>query len=194
MIPPIVRWQSLALAALFCLVGQARAADSYTMDSAHCIPVFEFAHLGMTTQTGRFDRARGNITLDRAARKGSVYYEVDTSSLNMGFGTETPDSPGYYLFQVTKFPTITFESNDLFFDDGGNVVAARGTLTLLGVTRPVNVWVSHFKCSTNPMNRKPMCAGDITATVKRSEFGMTSFIPAISDEIKLTIPVEAYKD
>ena len=172
----------------------AFAADSYTMDAAHSIPSFEFRHLEMTTQTGRFDKAQGKITLDPAAHRGSVYYEVDTASLNMGFGTETPKSPGYRLFEVTKFPTLTFSADDLFFDDGNNVVAAAGRLTLLGVTKPVSVWVSRFKCSVNPMNKKTMCAANITATVKRSEFGMVRFIPAISDEIKISVPVEAYKD
>ena len=44
------------------------------------------------------------------------------------------------------------------------------------------------------MNKKPMCAGKVTATIIRSEFGMLRFIPGISDEIKIGSPVEAYKD
>ena len=182
------------LTAATLLAMSALAADSYTMDSTHCVPVFEFSHLGMTTQTGRFDTVSGKITLDFAARTGSVDYEIETDSLNMGFGTESPTSPGYRLFQIAKFPTIVFKSDTLFFDDHNNVVAALGKLTLLGVTKPVAVWVGRFKCGANAMNRKTMCAGNITATVKRSEFGMLRFIPAISDEIKVRVPVEAYKD
>jgi polyisoprenoid-binding protein YceI len=181
-------WTALGIAAHAC------AADTYTLDTAHSIPSFEFLHLGMTTQSGRFDKASGRITLDRLARKGSIFYEVDTASLNMGFGTETPDSPGYHLFEVAKYPTITFTSDELYFDSADNVVAARGQLTLLGIARPINVWVSRFKCSVNPMNRKSLCAGNVTATVKRSEFGMVKYIPGISDEIKISVPVEAYKD
>ncbi len=148
----------------------------------------------MTTQTGRFDKARGKVVLDRATHEGSIYFEVDTASLNMGFGTETPNSPGYLLLQVMKFPTIAFKSDKLFFDIGNNVIAAEGQLTLLGVTRPLTVWVSHFKCSVNPLNRKTMCAANVTATVQRSEFGMRKFIPTISDDVKVRVPIEAYKD
>jgi polyisoprenoid-binding protein YceI len=185
------------LGALVVVAGfavPAYAVNSYTMDSAHCIPEFEFKHLGMTTQSGRFDKASGKITLDPVAHSGRIYFEVETASLNMGFGTETPASPGYHLFEVMKFPTITFKSDSLFFDDGNKVVAAEGELTLLGVTRPLTAWVSRFKCSVNPMNKKTMCAGNITATVKRSEFGMVRYIPDISDEIKIRVPVEAYRD
>lgn len=183
-----------AVALVVSLVMPAYAVDTYTMDSTHCIPVFEFKHLGLTTQSGRFDKAHGSVTLDRDAHVGRVRFEVDTASLNMGFGSETRNSPGYHLFEVTKFPTITFESDNLFFDDSSNVVAAAGQLTLLGITKPITVWVNRFKCSVNPMIQKMMCAGNVTATVKRSEFGMLSFIPAISDEIRINVPVEAYKD
>ena len=174
-------------------VVPAHALDNYAMDPAHCIPVFEFKHLGLTTQTGRFDKVQGTITLDRDAKVGSVTYNVETDSLNMGFGTATSNSPGYHLFGVVKFPKIRFVSDELFFDDEKNVVAAAGKHTLLGITKPVTVWVNHFKCAVNPMIQKLMCAGNITATVKRSEFGMLSFIPAISDEIKINVPIEAYK-
>ncbi len=170
------------------------AADSYTLDSIHSIPVFEFKHLGLTTQTGRFDKAAGTVVLDPDARQGSVTYEVDTSSLNMGFGTETPDSAGYRLFEVTKFPKISFKSTKLIFDDHHAVTAALGQLTLLGVTKPLTVKVNRFKCSVNPMNKKKMCTGNVTASIQRSEFGMVGYIPVISDEINISIPVEAYKN
>jgi polyisoprenoid-binding protein YceI len=175
-------------------VQPALAADTYALDAAHSIPTFEFTHLGVTAQTGRFDRAHGTVTLDPVRHAGSVRYDIDTASLNMGTGTETPDSAGFQLFQVAKFPTITFRSDDFYFDGSDRVVAASGRLTLLGVTHPLTVWVSHFKCSVNPMNRRQMCSGNVDATLNRSEWGMMRFIPAISDEIKISVPVEAYKD
>jgi len=160
----------------------------------HSIPEFEFKHLGVTTQTGRFDKARGTVVLDRAARSGSVTYEVDTASLNMGFGTESPDSAGYQLFEVVKFPKIIFLSNKLLFNQKGEVIGARGRLTILGVTNPLTIAVNHFTCAVNPLLKKEMCAGEIKATIKRSQFGMVKYIPGISDEIDISVPIEAYKD
>src|SRR5450631_2651296 len=119
----------------------ALAADSYMLDTVHSAPVFEFKHLGITTQSGRFNRAGGTVTLDPAARKGSVNYEVETSSLNMGYGAEGPESPGYQLFDVGHFPKITFSSSKLTFGKAGSVVAAEGQLNLLGVSRPLTVSV-----------------------------------------------------
>lgn len=192
----IVRACSLVgIAACLWICGvSAFAADRYSLDALHSIPEFEFKHLGLTTQTGRFDKAGGVVTLDFMARSGSVTYEVETGSLNMGFGTESPDSPGYRLFEVTKFPKIIFRSNNLVFNRNNEVIAAKGRLTMLGVTRPLTVSVNHFNCSVNPMNKKEMCSGEIKANIKRSEFGMVRFIPGISDEINVSIPIEAYKD
>lgn len=185
-----------ALVALLALLAGPvfAAADSYTIDPAHSIPAFEFSHLGLTTQSGRFDKAKGVVVLDLATRKGSVTFEIETASLNMGFGTQTDNSPGYHLFEVERYPTITFKSDRLIFDNYNNVIAAEGQFTMLGVTKPLRVIVERFNCSANPMNKKAMCAGNITATVRRSDFGMVRFIPAISDEVKINVPVEAYKN
>lgn len=184
----------IAAWAVVALPGAGLAADHYTLDATHSIPVFEFTHLGATTQTGRFDKVRGTVVLDMQAHSGSVNFEVDTGSLNMGVGTERPDSLGFRLLEVTRFPKLTFTSSELIFNDADEVVAANGQLTVLGVTKPVTVSVQHFKCNINPMNRKPMCSGDITATVMRSQFGMVRYIPDISDEVRISVPVEAYKD
>jgi polyisoprenoid-binding protein YceI len=189
-----VRRQLGIVALSVALAGPAFAADRYTLDSTHSIPLFEFKHLGVTTQTGRFDKAAGVVVLDLGARNGSVTYEVEAATLNMGFGTETPDSPGYQLFEVTRFPKITFKSTKLIFNQNNVVISAVGQLTLLGVTKPLTVAVTRFNCSVNPINKKEMCACEISATIKRSEFGMIGYIPGISDEIKIRVPVEAYKD
>lgn len=167
-------------------------AQTYVFDALHSTPTFEFRHLGMTTQSGRFDKVSGVVTLDRAGRTGAVHFSIDAGSLNMGFGTATPDSPGFKLLQVRTFPTIEYQSDQLFFNDQGKVVAASGKLTLLGVSRPVNLWVSRFSCSVSPTFKVELCSANISASLMRSDFGMREFIPAISDEIKLTIPVEAY--
>ena len=183
----------ISLLMLLLPFSQAICADRYTFDALHSIPQFGFNHLGVTTQSGRFDKAEGNIVIDFVRHKGSVSYDVDTSSLNMGYGTETPESPGYRLFNVVQFPKIHFQSNKLIFNQDNLLVAAEGKLTLLGVTRALTVNVNNFRCGKNPMNKLDTCACEVSASLLRSEFGMTQYIPGISDEITITVPVEAYK-
>jgi polyisoprenoid-binding protein YceI len=187
---------SITIAAL--LSAPAHAADSYTphnytIDPTHTWPVFEVNHMGFSTQRGRFNKSGGKVTLDRTAKKGSVELLIETASLDMGFDKWDEHMKSEDFFNVKFFPTMRFVSDKLVFD-GDRVVAAEGRFTLLGVTRPLTLTVSNFRCAVNPMNEKATCGADITATLKRSEFGMSKFVPAVSDEVRISVPVEATKD
>jgi len=181
----------IALAGL--LAAPAFATDSYTVDSRHTYPMFEVNHMGFSTQRGRFNQSSGKITLDTTAKKGSVELTIATASLDMGLDKWDEHLKSEDFFNVAQFPTMHFTSDKLVFD-GDKVVAAEGSFTLLGITQPLTLTVSNFRCAPNPMNKKQTCGADITATFKRSEFGMTKYVPGVSDEVKISTPVEALKD
>lgn len=183
----------IAIALASSVTVSAFAADSYTIDPNHTFPVFEVNHLGYTMQHGRFNKSSGKITLDMAAKSGSVDLTIETTSLDMGFPLWDEHLSADGFFNTAKFPTMTFKSNKLIFKDD-KVVAAEGQFTLLGVTKPLTVSVNGFKCGENPMNKKPMCGANIAGTIKRSDFGMTKYVPAVSDEVEIHVPVEAYKN
>jgi polyisoprenoid-binding protein YceI len=185
--------KSIAIFLATLLSMPAFAADNYTVDPTHTWPVFEVNHLGFSTQRGRFNKTGGKITLDIAAKKGSVEIVVDTASLDMGFDKWDKHMKSEDFFNVDKFPTMSFKSDRLIFD-GDKLIAAEGAFTLLGVTKPLRLTVSNFHCGLNPMTKAPTCGAEITATIKRSEFGMTKYIPAVGDEVKISSPVEALQD
>jgi polyisoprenoid-binding protein YceI len=171
----------------------SHAADTYTIDATHTWPMFEVSHLGFSTQRGRFDKSSGKITLDIAAKQGSVELVIDTASINMGFDKWDDKMKGPDFFSVVYFPTMTFSSDKITFD-GDMPVSATGELMLLGEKRPVTLTISDFKCGTHPMLRKTMCGANISTTIRRSDFGMKKFIPAVGDEVRIFSPIEAYKD
>ncbi|MBK7662666.1 MAG: polyisoprenoid-binding protein [Sterolibacteriaceae bacterium] len=179
--------------AFAALTGSALAAESFTIDPNHTWPYFAINHLGFSTQHGRFNKTSGKITLDRSARKGSVEVTIDSGSIDMGLDKWDAHMKDEDFFNVAAYPTMTFKS-DKFVFDGDKPVAAEGTLTLLGVTKPVRLEIRKFNCGANPITKKPLCAADLGAVIKRSEWGMTKYVPAVSDLVQLTIPIEAYKD
>ena len=182
-----------ALALLACITVPAMAAPvNYTVDGNHTFPVFETDHLGFSTQRGRFNKTSGRITLDVAARKGSVEVSIDAASIDMGFAKWNENMRGEGFFNTEAFPNITFKADRLHFE-GDTPVSADGVLTLLGVTRPVSLSLTRFHCAPHPLNKRETCA-DITARLKRSEFGMTKNIPSVSDDVRLVISVEAFRD
>lgn len=171
----------------------AIAAETYIVDSRHTWPVFEINHLGFSTQRGRFNKTTGKIVLDAAAKQGSIDIAVDTASIDMGLEDWDKHMKSDEFFNVEKFPTMTFKSDKLSFD-GDRLIGADGSLTLLGVTKPVRLFVSNFRCGTHPLNKKAVCGADVATVIKRSEFGMTKYVPSVGDLVKVTIPVEAFKD
>jgi polyisoprenoid-binding protein YceI len=89
---------------------------------------------------------------------------------------------------------MTFKSSDLVFD-GDKLVAANGQLTLLGVTKPVTFKVANFVCGEQPFNKRPMCGAEASAVIMRSEWGMKYGIPkAASDEVRISLPIEAFRE
>jgi polyisoprenoid-binding protein YceI len=184
---------------LFCILLAcacaipASAADNYTIDPTHTWPTFEVNHLGYSTQRGRFNKTSGKITLDVAAKKGSVDLIIDADSLDMGFAKWNEHMKNSEFFDVAEYPTIRFTSDKLLFD-GDSVVGAEGNFTLLGKTLPLTLHVDGFHCAPFPMTKKMHCGANISATILRSQFGMTRYLSMIGDEVKLISPIEADKD
>ena len=149
---------------------------------------------------GRFDRSSGKFMIDRAAKKASLELAVNTASVSTGENDKgsRPRSLDEHLrsadfFNVAEFPRMTFKAADVKFN-GDNPAEITGELTLLGVTRPLTLKVERWVCKDNPFNKKPMCGGNASGTLKRSDFGMKYALPAVSDEVRLYVGFEGYKD
>jgi len=184
---------SATVAALLATLPVAAETESFTLDPNHTFPAFEIDHFGYSTQRGRFNKSAGKITLDSAARKGSADIAIETASISTGNPKleEHLRSPDF--FDAAAFPQMTFKSNDFAFD-GERVKSASGDLTLRGITRPVALKAERFICAVHPMLKKKVCGAEFTATIKRSEFDIKTYLPGLGDEVLLRINVEAIKD
>ena len=171
----------------------AAASESYALDSSHTFPSFEEMHLGYSIQRGRFNKTTGRITLDKAARKGTVDITIDATSVDTGYDKLEKHLRAEDFFDVERHPTITFKG-DAFIFEGDKVKSVSGNLPLRGVTKPVTLTATHFNCANHPMAKKMACGGDFTAMVKRSDFGMKYALPAVADDVTLRIQVEALRD
>jgi len=178
---------------LAALPFAAHAGDTYTVDPLHTFAHFKISHLGFSTLHGRFDKTSGKITLDPKAKTGSMEITMETNSISTGYGKRDSDLESPDFFNAAEFPTMTYKATKFHFK-GDKVASVDGELTLLDVTRPVKLTVTDMHCGINPMHKKYECGADAVAEVKRSEFGMKTYLPAIGDEVKLEFDIEAYKD
>lgn len=188
---------ALALAAPLAAAAQV---ESYTIDPIHSFTYFGIDHLGVATIHGRFNKSSGKFTIDRAGKKGSLELTIEAASVDTGDHDKgsRPRSRDEHLrspdfFNAAEFPRITYRASNVTFS-GDNPAEVDGQLTMLGVAKPVTLKVDRWTCRDHPMSKRPMCGGNASGTVKRSDFGMKFGIPAIGDEVRLMINVEAYKD
>jgi polyisoprenoid-binding protein YceI len=181
------------LIALAAVATSAQAApETYTIDNSHTYPHFSYTHLGFSKQTHKFDKTSGKVVLDRAAKSGSVDVTIDATSVNTGYALFNEHIQAADYFDTAKYPTLTFKSSKMTFN-GDEPASLVGDLTIKGVTKPVTLTVTHFKCMPHPMLKVPACGANATATVKRSDFNMGKNVPYVGDEITLTLAIEAVK-
>lgn len=183
---------ALAIAATFASAAYA-APETYNLEPNHTLPRFEYNHLGYSMQLSRFDKTSGKIVLDRVAHTGSADIVIDTTSVNTGSTLFNGHIQGEGLLETDKFPTITFKSHDFKFD-GDKLVAVNGDLTIKDVTKAVTLTVNSFKCMPHPMLKKDACGATASTVIKRTEFHAGKYAPYVSDEVTLTLPVEAIKE
>jgi polyisoprenoid-binding protein YceI len=180
--------------ALLSLSGTVFAAsETYTIDKTHSAPRFEYNHLGFSNQSHSFDNVSGKIVVDREAKTGSVDIVIDAKSINTGDSEFSKHIQDEAFFDTAKYPSITFKSTSVKFD-GDKPVQLVGNLTIKGVTKQVTLEVTSFLSKVHPMRKKEAIGANAVAKIKRSEFNMDKFVPYVSDEVTLSIPVEAYKE
>jgi polyisoprenoid-binding protein YceI len=177
-----------ALAAALSL--NAMAADTYMLDPTHTAPSFEADHFGgLSVWRGKFKKSSGTVVLDRAAKTGTVDVTIDLSSVDIGNDKLDAELVGDKFFDTAKYPSATYKGTQIRFD-GDKPVEVIGSLTMHGVTKPVNLKIESFKCMQHPVLKREVCGTESTATFNRDDFGI-DFGKAYGFNMKTTLHIQA---
>lgn len=189
-----MKMKTLVLAGLLAFATfPAFAADAYNVDPTHTQVEFTYSHFGFSNITGRFDKVEADFRFDPAnPADSSVKVTIPVDSISTGVEKLDEHLLGSDFFDVAKFPTATFTSTGVT-DQGNGKLAVAGDLTIHGVTKPVVMDVTINKVAEHPMSKKPAAGFDASFDIKRSEFGVGGYAPAVSDEVRIEITVEAQK-
>jgi polyisoprenoid-binding protein YceI len=187
------------LAAAALLAGpvpstSASAADLYTLDPDHTQTIFTIDHLGYSRVTGTFHDIKGTLSLDEKKPGTSrVEVTIGTASVDTGVTARDEDLRSGEYFDVAKYPSMTFRSTKVR-QRSARTADVTGDLTLLGVTRPVVLKVAFNKKAPDFLRANKVVAGfTASTTIKRSDFGMKTFLPLIGDEVRIAINAEGIK-
>ena len=170
----------------------AAASGTYKIDPNHTNVLVTWSHFGLSNPSINFGDADGAIVYnadDAAASSVEVTLPVSgISALAADFHDHLSSAD---WFDAAKFPTATFKSTSVQAA-GINKFTVAGDLTVKGVTRPVTLDVTLNGAGEHPMRKVPAVGFDATTTLKRSDFGLGGFAPAVSDEVKVHITTEAF--
>jgi polyisoprenoid-binding protein YceI len=181
----------------FLVLGAASASaatTTYNVDPDHTHPSFEVDHFGgVSTWRGTFKKTTGTITLDTAAKTGTVDVIIDAASVDLAHDKLNEHVTSPEILDVAKFPTAEYKGKFVEFANGVPKTIA-GELTLHGVRKPVTLTLNSFKCFDNPLLKKHVCGADASGTFNRADFGVNYGQQyGFKQDVLLRIQVEGIK-
>jgi polyisoprenoid-binding protein YceI len=185
----------IALGALAASLSLSAFADvsMYQLDPDDTYPSFEADHIGgLSVWRGKFDKSQGAVTLDRAAKTGTVEVTTDIASVHTGSAKLDQVLQSNQFFDASKFPEATYKGTIKF--EGDKPASVVGNLTMHGVTKPLTLTIDSFKCMPHPMLKREVCGVDAVGEFERSDFGVDyGNAYGFSMKTKLLISAEALK-
>lgn len=175
--------------------GAALAAPvTYNLDPSHTYPSFVADHMGgLSKFRGKFTKTSGTVVLDREAKTGTIDIKIDPASIEFGNNKLNEHAKGPEMFDVVKFPDITYKGKFTKFEHG-EPEEVEGELTMHGVTRSVKLKIDDFTCKIHPMLKREVCGADVEGKFNRDNFGIDfGKQMGFKQEVKLEIQVEGIK-
>lgn len=181
----------LVLAVSVLLPLQALAA--WDVEPSHTHISFAVGHLGLTQTPGIFRKFDALLNFDdKHVEASKVTLTIDASSVDTNSEERDKHLRGADWLDVTNNPKIVFASQSVRHV-ADNRYAIAGLLTIRGKSLPVEFQTVLTNRGTNPWTKAPVIGFAGTTKIKRSDFGLTSFIPAVADEVDLNIQLEVFQ-
>jgi polyisoprenoid-binding protein YceI len=174
---------------------------NYGVDLSHASVVWKVSHLGLSDYVARFADFDANIDFNSSDIEKSVV----TASINpMSIQTAYPNAEEKDFnkvlatekgwFNAGEFASIDFRSTSIKMT-GEKTAVMEGELSFLGVTKPVTLDVEfNGAMLRQPFSQKPTMGFSATTNIKRSDWGMTKYVPSIGDNVEVMIEGEFAKN
>lgn len=170
---------------------EANAVKIYRLDENHTFATWHVSHFGFSDISGKFF-VSGTLTFpDNDDPKGArLNADIDMNSLSTGLPNFDKKLKGADFFNVAKYPKGKFVSRrvERTGDDSAKVY---GTLTFKGITKPMTLNVKLRKEAVHDFYKKRAIGFTGETSFKRSDFKIDKYAPGVSDDVTVTLEVEA---
>lgn len=179
------------------LVASFASFAQWSIDKGHTKFTFIAEHHGLSEVDGYFKKFDGKITAAKDDLSDAVFeITIESASINTDLEMRDNHLKSEDMFDVEKFPTLTFKSTK-FTKIAGNKYKMEGNMTIKGVTKPItlDVTMNGPMAHPNPNNKTPQLGIKATTTIKRSDFGIGGKLATVmvGDEISIRATGEFQK-
>lgn len=165
-------------------------SGKYALDNSHGYITFTYNHLGFSNPRVGFNRFDTTLDLDSDNPENStVKVTIDATSIDSRVAEFNEHLNGADFFNTAEFPSITFTSTQVEAT-GDGTFNVTGDLTILGKTKPVTLATTINKAGNHPLQNVPTVGVSASTRLMRSDWGLDAYVPAVSDEVELSIEVE----
>jgi len=166
-------------------------AGTYKSDKNHSLVGWRVNHFGFNDYFGIFGDVDATLTIDPANPNGAkvdatipINPLVASQGLHDHLLRDGTDGKKPDFFGSAQAPAH-FVSTSVVAT--GNKATITGDFTLNGVTKPVTINAEFTGAGNSMMGNKLTLGFEGTAKIKRSDWGLGTFVPMVSDEVELTI-------
>lgn len=192
--PTMIPVRAAAVFALFVPLAALAGPSDYRFDTVHTQIGVAASHLGFSQPSGRLHVKSGFFRFDpddwNTARVEAV---VDASSIDFGDAAWNDKLRSREFLDVAHYPTARFVAERVE-KTGDKTAIAHGKLTLLGVTRPLDLAITFNRAGVHAYTLRWTAGFSATAQFKRSDFRMTKYLPDVGDQVSIRIEAEGVRD
>ncbi|HLP00240.1 MAG TPA: YceI family protein [Fimbriimonas sp.] len=171
-------------------------AGDLVVDPMHTSVGFEIEHFGISKIQGRFNKLEGSIHADsKDLDNCKVSFTIATDSVDTNVAPRDAHLRNADFFEVSKYPTIKFESTKV--RKRGNGYVAEGNLTMKAVTKKVSISFKAHGPIVSPQAGTRIGIVADPLVINRLDYGVGSGdkLPngkfAIGDKVTIRLSVEA---
>lgn len=171
------------------IAPQAIQAGSYKVESNHTLARFTVNHFGFNDFFGVIPGASGTMSLNpKSLASAKLDISLPVSAISTTNSTLDGELKSADWLDAAQYPTIRFVS-DKVVQTGPRTARISGTITMHGVSKPLTLDATLGGAGVNPMDKAYTVGFSATGKLNRSDFGVTKYVPAVSDEVRLDITV-----
>ncbi|MEW9581736.1 YceI family protein [Paraburkholderia sp. DGU8] len=168
-------------------------AGRYEMDPDHSSIVFDIDHFKYSRFTMRFDRKHGQLDWNEGGlEQSTASVTIDAASIDTNVPLLDKMVKSASLLDVSRYPEIRFVSTR-FERTAESRGTLTGDLTIHGVTQPVTLDVTFNGFAPDPLTKKDTLGFSADGRLSRAKFGLSTWYPAVGDEIHVRIQAEFVK-